>query len=119
MEELREELEFRHLREYVEFRARQKAELASWDLEHGGSAVVIRQTVQVRAESFLRVYLSDGGRSFQEIVVSASKVGLRLEVLRKAKAALKIGSYKEHWLWYWRFPQVVEGSHEDDVSISS
>ena len=121
--ETEEQIDWRHLRELTVFRAAQKRERLEWAASRVPIAEAVparvRVTVQARSESFLRVYLADGGQSFREIVSSASKVGLRLEPLRKAKAALKIESYKVHLLWYWRFPQVVEGSHEDDVSISS
>src|SRR3972149_3837509 len=112
METTREELEFRHLREFTEIRARQKAELVAWDTVHGLSSAPDQQTVQFRAESFLRVYLADGGRSFREIVGAGAKVGLRLEPLRKAKALLGIESYKVHWHWYWRFRVAVQ-NHTD------
>lgn len=121
MFETEETMGFRHMREIQELRTKQREELEELrrSSDPNWTPLLVTHTVQGRAESFLRAYLREGGRSFREILDSAKKVGIKIDPLRRAKAALRVESYKVSLLWYWRFPIEPIEPAPSDLSVQA
>ena len=66
------------------------------------------------AEEFLRVELAAGPRSADEIEKAAKAAGVAMKTVKRAKASLKIRSYKSSLSggWLWSLPGVpIEEGH--------